>query len=136
MARPRKPTKVLEMNGAFKQNPQRRAARVAEVQTDLPIGAPPAWLGEHGLRKWRELSADATYGPILNAHNRLAFEHLCVLYDRFVNDAMGNQDMKVTDRQQFGSLLMQFGLTPASSSKVIAPQPKEAASGWDKVSNR
>lgn len=135
MGRPRKPTKLHLLSGSAAHDPQRMKNRANEPQISAPIGDPPAFIGEHGRAKWLELASHSEYGPVLTQNHRPAFEHFCVLYDRFVVDAMGGEAMKASDRQTYHSLCMQFGFTPASQSKVSMPQKPVNESPWDKVAN-
>ena len=81
MARPRKPTAVLEMTGAFRRNPDRKKARESEPKTAGPIGPPPAHLSEPSsfgtklVEIWNELAAQAPEG-VLTVSDREQFATL------------------------------------------------------------
>jgi hypothetical protein len=51
----RKPTRLLEISGAFKKDPQRR--RNHEPIPSGPLGDPPGFLPEPVKACWRELNA-------------------------------------------------------------------------------
>lgn len=51
--KPRKPTKVLEREGAFKINPQRRRQGEPDADVDEPVL--PEGLDEIGQRAWIEI---------------------------------------------------------------------------------
>jgi hypothetical protein len=67
----RKPTKLLDISGAFKKNPQRR--RDAEPTSSGPLGDPPERLPEAALPFWHELVAMAPTG-VLQQSDRWAVE--------------------------------------------------------------
>src|SRR5688500_1943592 len=46
MPRPRNPTGVLQLSGAFRKDPQRLAARAHEPQFMKGLGEPPDWLDD------------------------------------------------------------------------------------------
>jgi len=52
MARPRKPTNLLELTGAYHKNPQRRREREGEPIAPGPLGGPPEkWITFHPLQE-------------------------------------------------------------------------------------
>jgi hypothetical protein len=54
--RPRKPTAVLALNGAFERNPNR--ARIDEPVPTTTLGAAPKWLAVTAVSIWDELVAE------------------------------------------------------------------------------
>jgi phage terminase small subunit len=71
MARPRKPTKLLEISGAFKHDPNRR--RPNEPQENRPLGDPPERMPVEALAFWRELVEQVPAG-VLTAADRWCVE--------------------------------------------------------------
>lgn len=117
MARPRKPTAVLELKGAFKANPSRGKARKNEPKPDGEIGEPPALLGEPEQELWREL---AMVGSWLTAGDRLILEIACRLMVMFrANTLDGGGISKLI------TALSKLGFSPTDRSKVNAPGAKE-----------
>lgn len=136
MGRPRKPTKVLEMNGAAAKNPSRIRARGSEPKITTGIGDPPEYLTGHAAGKWAEIAGDPDYGQVLNASHRETLGHYCLLHQRFVEDATGSRAMSASERQTYHSLAMQLGRTPAAQSKVSVPAAPKPESVWDKIANQ
>jgi hypothetical protein len=66
MARPNKPTALLELNGAFKKDPARRRAREHEPKPSGPLGEPPASFPPNQKQAWLELSSQAPPGVLTN----------------------------------------------------------------------
>lgn len=79
--RPRKPTAVLEMSGAFRHNPARKRARAAEPKVLGSLGGPPAhFLEPSGVMNkypeiWNELAAQVPPG-VGSMSDRIQFETL------------------------------------------------------------
>jgi hypothetical protein len=57
MARPRKPTALLELRGAFKHDPKRKNARQNEPIVTTPLPDPPNDLSADVARAWREMES-------------------------------------------------------------------------------
>lgn len=117
MARPRKPTAALELKGAFKKDPQRKAARKNEPQSTAPVGAAPDLFDADERKLWDEL---AGYGFWLTAADRLLLEiavKLMVLFRKSALDGGGISKL-------IGALA-KLGFSPTDRSKVQAPGAKE-----------
>jgi hypothetical protein len=56
MSRPRTPTAVLELRGAFKAYPERARERAGEPRPTEPLGEPPGRLKSHEKAAWREMA--------------------------------------------------------------------------------
>jgi hypothetical protein len=93
MGRPRKPTKELELSGAFEKHPERKREREHEPIPDGPIGPPPShWVVAEGAFKfqeygrliaiWHQLIAEAPPG-VLSVSDRTLLEVICVQVDQF-----------------------------------------------------
>lgn len=117
MARPRKPTAVLELKGAFKKDPSRGKARANEPKVDETIGSPPNHLPEDAALLWAEL---AQYGTWLTAGDRLMLEIAVRLMAMFrKNELDGGGISKLI------TALSKLGFNPTDRSKVNAPGGKE-----------
>lgn len=120
MGRPRKPTNLLKMSGAFKKHPERLAARANEP-TDLPDLAlePPEFISSVEKEAWRYLRARLIPG-VAKESDEPAFINLCNLWAQFLAGGI-----KAPERKQMDVLLGKFGATPSERSKVSAgPKPK------------
>jgi len=127
MARPRKPSNVLELNGAFKRNPDRGRARADEPAPTDAIGDPPDWLSPEVNACWREIVALAHPGTLSQA-DRLIIEHGAQL----LATLRGEQwQVHPTLMVRWESFLGKLGLTPADRSKVSVAKPKPDADPLD-----
>lgn len=114
MGRPRKPTRVLELKGAFKKNPSRKAARENEPEATGPFGQPPDCLDEAQRARWEEI---AEWGRnYLSSRHRGVAELTCRLWmlDRGGKANAGQQSLLLT-------CWTRLGMTPADESRVKAP---------------
>lgn len=115
MARPKTPTNILEMRGAFKKNPQRR--RKEEPKSALPLGNPPIRLSADVKKIWREIAKQCAPG-VLTFADRQAMELVSIaigrvrnLYDKY--DADGKPEISMTDIRTAMALLGKFGMNPS-----------------------
>lgn len=118
MARPRTPTNVLQLRGAFAKNPNR--ARPDEPKPAGKIGQPPKYFDDDHRKVWKEIERSAAPG-VLTISDRLAMEILCVLVVEFRSDPQGMACAKIARME---AIIGKFGFTPADRSKVCAPTKK------------
>lgn len=117
MSRPRTPTNVLELRGAFDKDPQRRRE---DPHVEAGLGAPPGYFDEGERAIWREIAESAPEG-VLSKSDRLCVEMLVPLIVRLRN----REPMKAAERAFMLSTLTRMGCTPADRSRVAAPSEKE-----------
>ena len=110
--RPRKPVEVLEANGAFEKNPQRR--RDPPPKSNHPAGDPPEYLNAVEKQIWHELVMDIPMG-VATAPDRGALGCLCML-----EYLKRNRNIKVIELNVLIKLYSLFGLTPADRTRVTA----------------
>lgn len=120
MARPRTPTNVLEMRGAFKKNPQR--ARVDEPPAEGDVGPMPASFNAVQKAAWEDVIAYCHTGVLCRADS-LAVEMAAVLLAEFRTNP---GDMPAAKLARLDSLLGRFGMTPADRSKVSSQNTQHA----------
>lgn len=113
MGRPRKPTRMLELSGAFDKNPQRRRAREGEPRVDKPLGPPPAYLDASEKERWDDV---AKMGPWLTASDRLPTEIVARLWARVVRREANPAEYKILE-----STAAHLGLNPVDRTKVLQP---------------
>jgi hypothetical protein len=120
LSRPRKPTAVLELNGAFKHDPARGEARKHEPKPEGPLGAPPASLEDGEIECWGELSASA--GWLTNADRWVVELAVCLMAKKRECGIGGRHGISVGELAQLNQCLREMGLTPVARSKVAAPK--------------
>lgn len=120
--RPRTPSNVLEMRGAFAKNPKRAAERVGEPEPNGAIGAPPNHLKEAAAECWTEI-VSLTAPGVLCRSDRLAVEMAANILAQ-LRACDWNAPAAVLTRYE--TLIGKFGMTPSDRSKVNVPKaPKE-----------
>ena len=122
MARPRKPSNVLELNGAFKRNPARGKARENEPVPNGEIGEPPAHLPAKVAECWREIVKLAHPGVLCKA-DRLIVEHAAQILSLLRADQWRGNPALVN---RFEVVLGKLGMSPADRSKVSVFKTKGA----------
>lgn len=116
MARPRKPTKYLELVGAFRKDPQRRKDREGEPEVKAGLGKPPEFLDEAERARWNDIRKVA---PWITAADRGITEQTCQLWalQRKGKATIGQSKL-------LQSNFVQLGLTPSCRSRVKVPGEK------------
>ncbi len=121
MSRPRKPTKTLELNGAFKRHPGRK--RINEPQPAGLIGDPPAhFISDELKATWHEIINMTPEGVLTDA-DRIHLEIMCQLLVDFRNNPIEFQSARLT---RLEAMFGKVGLNPADRSKVTVPGPNKA----------
>ena len=121
MGRPRKPTNILNLTGAFERNPARRAARANEPKDLAGLGDPPKRLNGEQLKAWSEIVENAPYG-VLTKGDRHSLEITSVLLAEFWETGAL---MTGTHLNILNASLSKMGLNPSDRSRVTAQEPKE-----------
>lgn len=116
MARPRKPTAALELNGAFEKNPKRAKEREGEPVPLGKIGAAPKTLDETASKVWKDMARE---GHWLTSADRFLLE-IAAKYMAYFSG--GGNDTKTIG--QLITVLNKLGFGPAERSKINGPKPK------------
>jgi hypothetical protein len=130
VARPRKPTTILELVGRLKHDPATRRARANEPTDNGPLGDAPARLNASQREVWDELKGTLVEGVAL-VSDASAFEGLVWLEEkRRRNDITGPE---LSLWKQLHSL---FGKTPADRSRVSVPKAGPKANPFGKLGGK
>lgn len=128
MARPRTPSNILELRGAFDKNPQRRRE---EPTVNGDLGEPPSHFDDARCAAWREVKDMAPEGVLTKA-DWLAVEMLADLMVRYrASMTPDGERFTSADRRDMLALLARFGMTAADRSRVAAPKEKDQTDIWD-----
>ena len=95
---------------------QQRADQVNFNEPKLKDAAaqdPPAWLGRYGCELWRKLFTVLLDAGLMTVGDVPGFEQLCDEYDTIRRDPLDGDA-----RDRFRRLLVEFGLTPSSRSRL------------------
>lgn len=118
MGRPRTPTNVLELKGAFKKNPQRERE---DAETAGALKPPPTHMTEGQKAIWREFVKAAPKGVITES-DRFSLELVATLLDEFRADPAEFTAAKLV---RLETLIGKFGMTPADRAKIAGPAQKK-----------
>ena len=118
MVRPRTPSNILALKGAFKKDPQRLKARENEPANKNPIGRPPTWLNKLEKKAWRTIIKECIEG-VLGEADRLAVAVASQILTKCMDGKADHQDRTLLLRY-----LGQFGMTPSERTKIAVPKGK------------
>lgn len=131
--RPRTPTAVLELKGAFLKDPQRKKGRAREPKPNGPIGKAPASFRYPScdaktskvlIALWDEL-VNMAPPKVLAKSDRWALEIAC----RLMNKARSGR-IHGGEHSILRSYLMSMGLTPADRSRVQVAEDEKPEDEW------
>ena len=117
--RPRKPSAVLELTGAFDKNPQRRAERENEPQPEGELGDVPDTLDEAEAKLWERIR---TACPWLTVADCGIVEMICQLWHLSRKNKATAQERKL-----LAASFAQIGMTPSGRTHIKVP-PKQTKS--------
>jgi hypothetical protein len=112
MSRPRLPTAVLELRGAFKRNPDRKRARQNEPLVTTPLPEPPAYLTADTTAAWNEMK---DHGFWLTSADRFLVEIAATLMSRYRTDAQSAENSLLI------GLLGKIGFSPKERGALNLP---------------
>lgn len=126
--RPRTPSNVLALKGAFDKNPSRGRERENEPEPKAGIGPAPAHLDKMARQCWDEVVSIAPVG-VLGDCDRLHLEVVAELLAHKRTVGIGAIDPAKLNR--LDAMLGKLGLNPADRSKVKAMKPGKSANPFD-----
>lgn len=136
MARPRKPTKLLELSGAFRKDPGRRKSREREPELAKGIGDPPLWMDITAMEEWRRIVPDLEAAGVTSRVEATALAAYCQAVSRWqaaeaeiqregitIETANGKRKHPAVAVAEASMALIrafasEFGMTPSSRSRV------------------
>ena len=113
MSRPRTPTTVLELRGAFKRNPNRKRDRQHEPLVTTPLPEPPAYLTADTTAAWSEMKS---CGYWLTSADKFLVEIAATLMSRYRGD-----ELKSADTSLLIGLLGKIGFSPKERGALNLP---------------
>lgn len=114
MSRPRKPTAMLQLVGAFEKNPARGRARANEPTPEGGIGEPPATFSPDEKSAWAEIVSTSHAGVFCRA-DRISVEIAARLLAQYRQTPLTFPDARLL---RLNRLLASFGMTPSDRSRV------------------
>jgi hypothetical protein len=117
--RPPKPTKVLELSGAFKKDPKRKRERANEPTTKGPLGSFPVGRGLTQEDAYNWITEKAPLGVLKDSD-----EIFVVLVSVLLCKVMTGK-AKAADHQLLSTSLGKLGMNPSDRAKISIPAPKK-----------
>lgn len=130
--RPKTPTNVLELRGAYKKHPERKPKDGTEPELKDGVGEPPEYLAADEKALWHEIVSLACDG-VLGDSDRLAVEIAATLMAEFRRGGRDEQGRPLfTDARlsRLQAILGQLGMTPADRAKVKVPKKGAPANAF------
>ncbi|MBS9781466.1 MAG: hypothetical protein KGV56_03130 [Gammaproteobacteria bacterium] len=126
MARPRKPTKLKELNGSAAINPGR--INKNEPKPTTPLSTAPSYFTKKEKQAWEDITSRIIDGVAFDCdfvHIELAAKLLASIRNPDKDDK-GRPIVVVSAYAQLASLLAKLGMNPADRQKIsIEPSKKE-----------
>lgn len=129
MGRPPTPTHILELNGAFKNHPERKTARANEPKPTEKIGRPPSHLTLDQKLAWKELEAMVVPG-LLTKTDRLVLEMIARLLVKLRDGTIKTQEVSILT-----TLIGKLGMSPADRAKVSVVANSKTDDPFDFLDN-
>lgn len=89
---------------------------------DFP--AAPLHLNIDGIQMWNNLGPQLVNTKVLQVVDLYPLEQLCVAWQMFRKKAKADMEITASEHQALKALFSEFGMTPASRSKVTAQNDK------------
>ena len=131
MARPRTPTNVLEMRGAFATHPERRKERTNEPQEERELGDPPKHFNVDQIAAWNEL-ADMGRSWLTFADRAI----LTLAASLYADVKMYGTLVASKQATLLSKVLAQIGLATVDRSRVIARAKGETKNPFSGIGKR
>lgn len=123
--RPRKPTNVLELNGAFKEHPKRKKARQNEPSGGAGLGPyPGSRVGMSEEDAYNIIRNKAPQGVLTEADE----EHVMLIARLMF--LSWNDACTASERHLLAALLGKIGMNPSDRSRLQVSQEKKPKNRW------
>ena len=130
--RPRKPTKLLEIQGT-RRNDRHGKRSDATLQNEVP--EPPNWLGAEARAEWDRLTGHSQYRRALTLIDRGMLAVYCDLWGRYVEGVGAEKRLTPTETMVLVNLAAKLGLNPSDRAKISMPAPEKPQSPWEALKN-
>lgn len=124
MSRPKKPSAILKLSGAFKKNPNRK--RSNEPNIKKLVGRAPKYFDKEQRAIWNEIKRSLVEGVALLS-DKFSLELLC---NSIVEYRRAPFSFTASDKAQLRAMLSAFGMTPSSRASISVPKKQEGSSTY------
>lgn len=122
MPRGRKPQTPEQKRAKGETRPSRtELAMVVDFPKVSEVPKAPGWLtNPDALQLWDDLAGRLVAGGLMTVVDQYALAHLCQLHGEIVDEVQRRCKPTSADRTRLQGFFAEFGLTPASRSRVRA----------------
>lgn len=135
MPQPRKPAKVLKMQGTDRKCRIEERGPELEIPTGIP--EPPDWLLAEGRREWVRLLSITEWKAAISEADRPTLAVYCQLWARFVaSETRGRKahaEFPVTKLVAMMNLAGKLGLNPSDRTRIRMPEKKQEESKFARL---
>lgn len=124
MARPKKPTKLKELNGSAAHDSQRINKK--EPKPTTPLAGPPKNLTSSEKQAWEDITGTVVPGVAFDS-DRIHIEMTAMLLAS-IRDAGG---APASAYAQLTSMLAKLGMNPADRTKIVVDNEETEDDPWD-----
>lgn len=126
--RPRKPTKLLALQGTARADRHGTEGQWFELPPLAP--KPPEWLSGEALARWLEIVNDPSYANILSALDGSILLAHCVAHADVASKARAGAEVTAAMISALLSTIQRLGLSPADRARIKLPEQKKEFDEW------
>ncbi len=115
------PTALKLIQGTLRK--ERINKHEPDIKTKMP--ACPAWLNVEAKKEWKRLIKELNKYGIATGFDFIALATLCQMWGEYIEGAKVGEPVGAAHVTQMRLLLVEFGMTPSSRSKVEAVEVLE-----------
>jgi len=124
MARKPLPTSNKVIKGTFQNC--RAVTDVPDFKTVDVFPDPPLVLNADGVEIWNNVGPQLVNAKVLQTVDLYVLEQLCYSWQRFRQQAKAGSDITAAENNALRGMFAEFGMTPASRTKVTAGDGKKS----------
>lgn len=124
MGRKRTDPKLKVISGTARPDREVPDSPEYDLIEDFPDA--PIHLTVDGAEMWNNLGPQLVNNKILQVVDLYPLEQLCVAWQMFRKKAKAEMEVTASEHQALKALFSEFGMTPASRSKVVSGGDKKA----------
>jgi phage terminase small subunit len=124
MPQPRKPTKLLKLQGTARRDRHGDPKSWLELPAGVP--KPPAWLAGSALEQWLHLCNEPIYRTVLTTLDDSIMLAHCVAYSQVADAHAAGKPVSSRAIASLLSTIGRLGLSPSDRAKVKLPIDKPA----------
>ena len=118
------------------KRPDREVLDAPEYDLIEKFPNPPQHLNIDGVEMWNNLGRQLVSAKVLQVVDLYSLEQLCVAWQMFRKKAKAEMETTAAENTALKALFSEFGMTPASRSKVAVGSAKSTGNAFAKNGRR